>query len=256
MTVHASAHRTPRGFTLIEILVVVAIIALLISILLPSLAAARLQARTAVCLSHLRQLTTANYYYSGDNRGLLPHYDRWLWAGNTARPEVPESGTLFGLRGASQDSARRRKNYAVNREIYKCPADGGQRKAIVNVSNPLLPAMFSYSRNVYLLDVLRDTKRWRGEYVNGVNTHDYLPIEMPPDPARTVLFFEEYESAPMNDGYVLNNQYDFLTERHNGRAMVPYHDLHVAGVLSRRFNKSTVASDYRHYFLAPGLPRP
>lgn len=44
-----------NGFTLIEVLVVVAIIALLIAILLPSLAAARNQARSAVCGSNLRQ---------------------------------------------------------------------------------------------------------------------------------------------------------------------------------------------------------
>jgi prepilin-type N-terminal cleavage/methylation domain-containing protein/prepilin-type processing-associated H-X9-DG protein len=45
----------PGGFTLIEVLVVVAIIALLISILVPSLTAARNQARSTVCSSNLRQ---------------------------------------------------------------------------------------------------------------------------------------------------------------------------------------------------------
>ena len=53
----ANAHSAARGgFTLIEILVVVAIIALLISILLPSLAAARSSARSTVCLAHLHVL--------------------------------------------------------------------------------------------------------------------------------------------------------------------------------------------------------
>ena len=50
-------HRcTSRGFTLVELLVVVSIILLLISILLPSLQAAREQAKVAVCLSNIAQV--------------------------------------------------------------------------------------------------------------------------------------------------------------------------------------------------------
>lgn len=52
-----------HAFTLIELLVVVAIIALLISILLPSLNVAREKGRAAVCLSNLKQLTVAFFTY-------------------------------------------------------------------------------------------------------------------------------------------------------------------------------------------------
>ena len=61
-----------RAFTLIELLVVVAIIALLISILLPSLKEAREQARVAVCQSNLHQLSIGFYTYGEDARGYLP----------------------------------------------------------------------------------------------------------------------------------------------------------------------------------------
>ncbi|HEY3245032.1 MAG TPA: prepilin-type N-terminal cleavage/methylation domain-containing protein [Phycisphaerae bacterium] len=60
-----------RGFTLIELLVVVAIIALLISILLPSLAGARDQSKSIVCLSNLRRLGVSTVLYLHDNRGLF-----------------------------------------------------------------------------------------------------------------------------------------------------------------------------------------
>ena len=60
------------GFTLIELLVVVAIIGLLISILLPSLAAARAQAKAAKCLSNLRVLGQGLVIYANTNRDVLP----------------------------------------------------------------------------------------------------------------------------------------------------------------------------------------
>ncbi|MGB9624520.1 MAG: type II secretion system protein [Phycisphaerae bacterium] len=61
-----------RAFTLIELLVVVAIIALLVSILLPSLATAREQAKAAVCLSRLKNLITAEQLYQNEFQGYIP----------------------------------------------------------------------------------------------------------------------------------------------------------------------------------------
>ena len=63
-----------RGFTLIELLVVVAIIALLVSILLPSLARARQQAKTVLCMSNARQIALAMHYYAQDYDGQFPVY--------------------------------------------------------------------------------------------------------------------------------------------------------------------------------------
>ncbi len=63
----------PRpGFTLVELLVVVSIIALLISILLPSLRQAREQAKFAVCGSNLRQIGAAIHLYANEYESYIP----------------------------------------------------------------------------------------------------------------------------------------------------------------------------------------
>jgi prepilin-type N-terminal cleavage/methylation domain-containing protein/prepilin-type processing-associated H-X9-DG protein len=69
----------PGGFTLLELLIVIAILALLMSILLPSLNRAKELARKAVCLSNIRHLALSNHLYAQDNDGhfVLAAEDIW-----------------------------------------------------------------------------------------------------------------------------------------------------------------------------------
>ncbi|MFB3894034.1 MAG: type II secretion system protein [Phycisphaerae bacterium] len=66
------------AFTLIELLAVVAIIALLISILVPSLRTAREMARKAVCSVHLRSMAGSLSMYAGDNNEIVSA-TYWFW---------------------------------------------------------------------------------------------------------------------------------------------------------------------------------
>jgi len=65
-------NNTLRAFTLVELLVVIGIIAVLISILLPTLGKIRRQANTLQCSSNMRQVATALIMYINDNKGKFP----------------------------------------------------------------------------------------------------------------------------------------------------------------------------------------
>ena len=97
-------NRLCRGFTLVELMVVIGVVALLLGLLLPALGQARSAARTSTCLSNQRQIAVAAFARANDAQGYLP------LGGNAVIDREP--ATPGSLREQLQDSAGRRYIYA------------------------------------------------------------------------------------------------------------------------------------------------
>jgi prepilin-type N-terminal cleavage/methylation domain-containing protein/prepilin-type processing-associated H-X9-DG protein len=145
------------AFTLVELLVVVAIIAILASLLLPALARAKDQARRIQCVSNQRQLITAWTLYQGDHDDMLV-LNGGLKSGQfipgTTQPYLWAYGSNHG-----DSQTLTNKDYLINPRyalfapyirsvgVYKCPADR-TRWALRN--GQLVYEQRSYSLNVYM----------------------------------------------------------------------------------------------------------
>ena len=114
---HKRSHAT--GFTLVELLVVIGIIAILISILMPVLSKVREQARQVTCASNQRQIMTAFLMFASEQRGHLPgnfvdfdqpNYDHRAWLVNANDPVdgAPKLGTMW--------------RYLQTVDVYRCPS--------------------------------------------------------------------------------------------------------------------------------------
>lgn len=134
-----------RGFTLVELLVVIAIIAILIALLLPAVQAARAASRKAACSNNMRQLVVAAHLYADTYGGVLPGTTApeyfniggvargwWQWHASLL-PYVEEDAVYNALNWSFASNYGKTtngvNNTATNTQInvFLCPSDVGGR---------------------------------------------------------------------------------------------------------------------------------
>ena len=131
--------RSKMGFTLVELLVVIGIIALLISILLPALNAAKERANRVKCASNLRQVGQGLMLYANDNKGMYPR-TRYDPAGNQMNSFTAEAAVdPFTTGGPAVNDVTAAmfmlcRNADLNPEVFTCPSSNADKDDLNGLS--------------------------------------------------------------------------------------------------------------------------
>ena len=226
--------RNAKGFTLVELLVVIGIIALLIGILIPTLSKAQQQAKVTACMSNMRQLAQGWIMYTNDNRGSIPYAetdaernaDGSINTSNKARRDgwvvdVP-GDPAFNTRASVEKGLLWK--YCSAAETYRCPAS-------IDLAN-----FRSYSISLHMNGdpiFAGHLTFWETGVLPGLDP-PHIVTKISKTKPDQLVFIEEFDERGFNGGSFV---------QYRGWAYQPAHGSHRWGDIPALFHrKGTVAS--------------
>ena len=229
----ASIQPPPAAFTIYELLVVVAMCAVLTLLLASALARARSDSKSLTCLSNLRRLTMAWQMYAQDNLGKLPQNgsrtttplvptDARLRPGAAWYQWCPGSMNVFSVYETNFVMVGSVYPYIQSMSTYHCPADN----FVWTIGTSKVPHVRSYSMNCYLAPIKG------GEWPSLYTKNYYKPTDISaPAPSKLYVFIGESEYS-INDGFFVsdptqgNYWQDMPASHHAGACGLSYADGH------------------------------